>query len=126
VSFTNIDEILRLADYLCLACNLTTENQGMIGYSEIEKMKPTSYLINVARGALVNEVALIESLNKNLIAGAALDVYKTEPLPPEHPFTKMKNIVLGSHNANNMRSANDNVSKNTIKNLIEGFKACNI
>lgn len=126
VSFTNIDEILKSADYLCLTCNLKPENQGMIGYSELERMKPTSYLINVARGLLVDEAALIEALNKNLIAGAALDVYKTEPLPPEHPFTKMKNIVLGSHNANNMRSANDYVSKNTVKNLIEGFKACNI
>jgi len=126
VSFTNIDEILKSADYLCLTCNLKPENQGMIGYSELERMKPTSYLINVARGVLVDEAALIEALNKNLIAGAALDVYKTEPLPPEHPFTKMKNIVLGSHNANNMRSANDYVSKNTVKNLIEGFKACNI
>lgn len=123
VSFTNIDEILKSADYLCLTCNLTSENQRMIGYSEMEKMKPTSYLINVARGALVNEASLIKALEKNIIAGAALDVYETEPLSPEHPFIKMENIVLGSHNANNMRSANDYVSKNTVKNLIDGFKS---
>lgn len=122
VCLVKLDKILESSDYLCLTCNLTPENQGMIGYSELERMKPTSYLINVARGVLVDEASLIKVLEKNIIAGAALDVYETEPLPLEHPFIKMENIVLGSHNANNIRSANDYVSKNTIKNLIDGFK----
>lgn len=126
VYFTNLDEILKLSDYLCLTCNLTLENRGMMGKDELKKMKPTAYLINLARGALVDEDALIQALKKNVIAGAALDVYGEEPLPKKHPFKKMDNVILGSHNANNLHSANEYVSKNTIKNLIRGFNGSEV
>lgn len=121
VRFASFDEALARADYLCLSCNLTPENRGMIGERELARMKPTAYLVNVARGELVDEAALVRALRNNAIAGASLDVYETEPLPAGHPFTRMENVVLGSHNANNMREANEHVNKNTIRNLIEGL-----
>jgi D-3-phosphoglycerate dehydrogenase len=120
-SFSSFDEILEKSDYLCLSCNLTSDNKGMIGKEELGKMKATAYLVNVSRGGLVDEGALMNALEKNRIAGAALDVYETEPIKKGHPFTKMENVILGSHNANNLRSSNEYVSRNTIKNLIEGL-----
>jgi len=121
VRFASLDEVLVRADYLCLSCNLTSENRGMIGERELAKMKPTAYLLNVARGALVDEDALLRALQDRTIAGAALDVYETEPLPVGHPFTWIENVILGSHNANNTRAANQRVNQSTIRNLLVGL-----
>ncbi len=121
VRFTSFDEVLTEADFLCLCCNLTPENKGLIGEQELTKMKPTAYLLNMARGALVDETALIHALRTKMIAGAALDVYEIEPLPAEHPFTQMENVILGSHNANNLRKANEYVNHNSIRNLLVGL-----
>jgi D-3-phosphoglycerate dehydrogenase len=121
VRFTSFDEVLTEADFLCLCCNLTPENEGLIGEQELTKMKSTAYLLNLARGTLVDETALIHALHTKMIAGAALDVYEIEPLPAEHPFTRMENVILGSHNANNLRKANDYVNHNSIRNLLLGL-----
>ena len=123
IEFISFEKMLSCVDFLCLSCNLTSDNRGFIGEHEFAKMKQTAFLINMGRGALVSEPALISALNEKSIAGAALDVYEVEPLSLGHPFTQMENVVLGSHNANNMKEANEYVNRNTIKNLIEGFSA---
>ena len=69
----------------------------MIGEEELRRMKPTAYLVNTARGALIDEQALVKALRERWIAGAALDVYEEEPLPAGHPLRGMDNVVLTPH-----------------------------
>lgn len=92
-----IDKVLREADYLTLHVPLMDSTRGLIGKSELRNMKSNAYLINTSRGEVVKEEDLIEALASNVIAGAALDVFNTEPLPDNHPFTKMRNVILTPH-----------------------------
>ncbi len=121
VRFVAFEELVSEADHLCLTCNLTPQTLGLVGESELARMKPSAYLINVARGGLVDQDALVRALEEGRLAGAALDVYAEEPLPPEHPLTRMEQVVLGSHNANNLAEANEEVHRNTVRNLLRGL-----
>jgi phosphoglycerate dehydrogenase-like enzyme len=98
-SFTreHLNEMLGLSDYVVAAAPLTPETQGMIGYGEFHFMKSSAVFINVGRGAVVVEQALIAALNQTLLRGAALDVFEQEPLPPDHPFYRMENVLLSPH-----------------------------
>jgi phosphoglycerate dehydrogenase-like enzyme len=98
-SFTReqLNEMLGLSDYVVAATPLTPETQGMLGYGEFHFMKSSAVFINVGRGAVVVEQALISALNQTLLRGAALDVFETEPLPSEHPFYRMENVLLSPH-----------------------------
>jgi len=82
----------------------------MIGESQLRRMKPTAYLINTARGAMVDEQALVSALHEGWIAGAALDVFVTEPLPLDHPFRTAPNLVLSPHQASFARQTGERVS----------------
>ncbi len=113
--------VIAEADYLCLACNLTADNRHMIDAEVLSRMKPTGFLVNMARGPLVDELALIEALRAGRIAGAALDVYEIEPLPADSPLAASDRVILGSHNANNLKGANAYVNRNTIENLLKGL-----
>lgn len=92
-------EMIPRCDFLVLSAPLTPETRGMIGESELTAMKPSAYLINIARGPLVQEKALIRVLRERRIAGAGLDVFETEPLPPESELWDMPNVILSSHTA---------------------------
>lgn len=118
----NKSKLLEESDFVSLNCELTPETNGMIGSEEIDLLGPDGYLINTARGALVDEDALVEALEQEGIGGAGLDVYRSEPLPEDHPLTKFPNVVLGSHNAQNTRQAVSRVNERSIKNLIEGLR----
>ena len=76
---------------------LSQRSRGLVGAADLARMKPTSYLVNTARGPIVDEAALLETLKARQIAGAALDVFSVEPLPTDHPFRKLDNIVLTPH-----------------------------
>ncbi|MGQ9610253.1 MAG: D-2-hydroxyacid dehydrogenase [bacterium] len=93
----NLDDVLSQSDYLVLVVPLTNLTRGMIGREELRKMKPTAYLINIGRGPLVDEKALIESLKTGIIAGAGLDVFEKEPLPPDSELWDMENVVMSPH-----------------------------
>ena len=121
VRFVALEELLRSADYICLACSLTAQTRGLLGPAELARMKPGAYLVNVARGALVDQETLVQALADRRLAGAALDVYLEEPLPAGHPLTRMEQVVLGSHNANNVAEANEQVHRNTVRNLLRGL-----
>jgi phosphoglycerate dehydrogenase-like enzyme len=89
--------LLPLADYLVIAIPLTPETQGIIDESALRAMNPHAYLINVARGAVVDEPALLKALTEGWIGGAALDTFVTEPLPPESPFWSLPNVFVTPH-----------------------------
>ena len=80
--------------------------------------KPTAVVINTARGAVIEEPALIRALQEARIAGAALDVFEDEPLPPDSPLLSMDKVMLGPHNSNSSRQAWEHVHHNTIQNLL--------
>jgi phosphoglycerate dehydrogenase-like enzyme len=92
-------ELMAASDYLLVATPLTAETRGLIGKAEIEAMKADSVLINIGRGPVVDEAALIHALQTSAIRGAALDVFNTEPLPTGHPFWKMGQVLLSPHTA---------------------------
>ncbi len=94
-------ELLALSDYVVIAAPLTPETRGMIGVAEFAAMKPTAVIINVGRGPVIQEPALLEALSKNRIKGAALDVFDQEPLPPGHSFYQLENVLLSPHCADN-------------------------
>lgn len=92
-----LTEMLSLCDYVLAATPLTPETQGMLGARELHFMKSSAVVINVGRGAVIDEPSLISALNQGLLRGAALDVFETEPLPPDHPFYRMQNVLLSPH-----------------------------
>ncbi|MER3421239.1 MAG: hydroxyacid dehydrogenase, partial [Chloroflexota bacterium] len=92
-----LDELLRAADVVSLSLALSERTRGLIGARELALLKPTAILINTARGALVDETALVAALREGRIRGAGLDVFAEEPLPHGHPFTTLDNVVLTPH-----------------------------
>lgn len=94
---TDLDRVLRAADYLSLHLPLTEETRGIIDRRALRRMKRSAVLINIARGALVDEVALLEALQSRRIRGAALDVFADEPVDPQHPLLALDNVVGTPH-----------------------------
>ena len=97
-----LPELLAASDFVVLALPLTNETRGMIGEKELRGMKPGAYLINVARGAVVDEGALVRALEERWIAGAGLDVFVKEPLPPESRFYELPNVIFSPHISGDM------------------------
>jgi phosphoglycerate dehydrogenase-like enzyme len=95
----SLDQLLRESDYVVLAVPLNKESEGMIGEREIALMKPTAYLINVARGKVVDQPSLYKALSEKRIAGAALDVLAKQPPDPEEPLLKLDNVIFTPHDA---------------------------
>ncbi len=94
-------DLMARSDYVVVAAPLTPETRGLVGPAEIAAMKPTGVLINVGRGPIVDEAALLAALQAGRIRGAALDVFDTEPLPKEHAFYGLDNVLLSPHCADN-------------------------
>lgn len=91
------EDLFRNADFITIHLVLSDRSRGLVGAKELGLMKKTSYLINTSRGPIVDEKALIAALQNNAIAGAGLDVFDVEPLPLNHPFRKMDNVVITPH-----------------------------
>jgi phosphoglycerate dehydrogenase-like enzyme len=94
-----LDSFLEEADFVVLAAPLTAETEGMMNAGRLAKMRPEAYLINVARGPLVDQAALLAALKGRKIAGAALDVFPAEPLPTDSPFWDLENLIITPHSA---------------------------
>lgn len=114
--------LLEEADFVSLHCDLNPTSFHLIGRAELEVMRHSAYLINTARGAVVNEQALIHALDERRIAGAALDVFEVEPLPADSPLRAMDNCLLAPHNANSSPSARRRVHESTINNLLSALR----
>lgn len=97
VEYVSHDDLFRRADALFISVKLSDITRGIVGAAELALMKPTSYVVNIARGPVVDESALVAALQQRKIAGAGLDVYATEPVPTHHPLTKLDNVVLTPH-----------------------------
>jgi phosphoglycerate dehydrogenase-like enzyme len=91
------DELFRQADVVSIHMILSKRTRGLVGAAELVLMKPTSWLINTSRGPIIDESALIQALISRVIAGAALDVYDAEPLPADHPFRTLDNVLATPH-----------------------------
>ena len=92
-----LDDLLHDSDVVSVHAALTPQTRGLIDARRLGLMKPTAYLVNTARGPIIDEAALIEALVQRRIAGAALDVFDTEPLPAGHPLTRLPNVILTPH-----------------------------
>jgi phosphoglycerate dehydrogenase-like enzyme len=97
VEYATKEELFRQADIVTVHVQLGDRSRGLVGAKEIGLMKPTAYIINTARGPIVDEKALLAALTERRIAGAGLDVFDVEPLPLDHPFRKMENVVITPH-----------------------------
>jgi phosphoglycerate dehydrogenase-like enzyme len=99
IHFVSLDELLAESDFLTLHAALTPQTRGLIGEAQLRRMKRGAYLINTARGAIVDEAALLRALEEKWIAGAALDAFAVEPLPSDHPLRTARNLLLTPHQA---------------------------
>jgi D-3-phosphoglycerate dehydrogenase len=116
-----LDSLLSVSDFVSVNCDLNPTSRHLINAKTLAMMKPGAILINAARGSIVDEKALIAALQANHLAGAALDVFEMEPLPPDSPLLKMDNVMLAPHNANSSPAAWERVHWNTIRNLLDGL-----
>ena len=123
VEFVSMEQLLEQSDFICLNAAATPENRGLIGEPALRRMKPTAYLINTARGALLDEAAMVKALNEEWISGAALDCFSEEPLPADHPLRTAPNAILCPHMApyvwGNAREMNRAAAQN-ILDLLNG------
>lgn len=121
IEMTSLEDLLSRSDIVSLNCDLNPTSHHLMNSDAFALMKPSAVLINTARGPIVEEKALIEALQANRLAGAALDVFEVEPLPSDSPLMKMDNVLLAPHNSNSSPAAWERVHWNTIKNLLDGL-----
>jgi phosphoglycerate dehydrogenase-like enzyme len=94
---SSVDEIMSTSDYISIHIPGNPKTRGLIGKREIGLMKPTAFIVNTSRGPIIDEDALVEALEGRKIAGAAVDVYGQEPLPPDHRLRKIENLIGTPH-----------------------------
>jgi D-3-phosphoglycerate dehydrogenase / 2-oxoglutarate reductase len=109
VEFVDLDALLAQSDVISLHLLLNDETRGFVSGAHIEKMKPGVLFINTARAAIVDEAAMIEALKSGHIRHAGLDVFNVEPLPSDHPLTRLPNVTLSAHSAFRTPEANENL-----------------
>jgi len=112
-----LHELLARSDFVVVACPLTEETRGLIGREELTAMKPQAWLINIARGPIVDQEALIDALREERIGGAALDVFAEEPLPEDSPLWELPNVILTPHNAGSTPRLEEEEARLFLENL---------
>jgi D-3-phosphoglycerate dehydrogenase len=121
VRMTTLDELLSCSDFVSLNCDLNPTSYHLINQRTLSIMRRNAILINTARGSLIDEPALIETLQSGAIGGVALDVFEVEPPSKDNPLLKFENVMLAPHNANTSPAAWERVHWNTIRNLLIGL-----
>ena len=111
ISFTeDLSRIFRLSDFVCLHCPVTSITKGLVGKKYLDLMHSGAYLINTSRGELIDEDALVEALTHKKIAGAALDVFETEPVGAASPFLQFPDVILSPHVAGSTKESNERIA----------------
>ena len=113
----DVDDAIANADYVVLSTPLTPATRGLLNKSRIAAMQSHAVLINVSRGAIVDERALVDALREKRIRGAALDVFETEPLPPDHPLWAFENVLISPHSADHTSDAHERAMRFFLENL---------
>jgi D-3-phosphoglycerate dehydrogenase len=122
VTFVGLNELLEQSDFVSVHAPANAETKGMIGAAQLERMQPGAFLINTARGSLIDEPALIDALERGRIAGAALDVHCHEPLPADDPLRKAPHCLLSPHNGFNAVEAARRMSEASAHNIALAVK----
>tara|TARA_R100001163_G_C5068510_1_gene209035 strand:+ start:7033 stop:8793 length:1761 start_codon:yes stop_codon:yes gene_type:complete len=117
----SLDELLEKSDMVCCCCTLNPTSNYLINDKNILKMKRGSYLINMARGPLVEESALVTAITTGVIKGAALDVFEDEPLPVDSQLRKLPNVIISAHNSNSSKKYWNKVHVNTVRNSLKAL-----
>jgi len=117
-----LPELLARADHIVVCTRLDDDTRGLISAAELRMMKPTSYLVNVARGPVVDTEALVDALTEGRIAGAALDVTDPEPLPPDHPLLELENCLVVPHIASASVRTRQAMASLAVDNLLAGMQ----
>jgi glyoxylate reductase len=121
VKFVTLDKLITQSNIISIHVPHTKETNQLFNMKVFKKMKKTAYVVNTARGKIVNEKDLAVALKKKIIAGAALDVYENEPIGKKHPFTKIQNIVLAPHIGSSTTETRAKMAEITIRNLELGI-----
>ena len=117
----DLDAALPRADFISVHCPKTPETVGMFNAARLQRMKPTAYLINTARGGIVEEKALFDALSSGKLAGAGLDVFEQEPPPLGHSLFELPNVIIAPHVAGVTREAVDRMSVQTARNILSAL-----
>jgi phosphoglycerate dehydrogenase-like enzyme len=117
--YASKEELFATADIVTVHVVLSQRSRGLVGAADLARMKPTAYLVNTARGPIVDETALLQTLQQKKIAGAAIDVFSVEPLPVDHPFRKLDNLVLTPH----LGYVTEDSFRNHYRQMVEGIDA---
>ena len=117
-----LDELFASSDCISLCCGLTPENYHLLNAEAFGKMKNGVWIVNVARGPIIDENALIDALEDGKVGGAGLDVFESEPVDPEHPLLSFDQVIAGSHNASNTKEAVSRVNQVSIDILLRELR----
>ena len=118
ITYLPFDELIKKADIISLHVPLTDKTKNLINSDVFSKMKPTSIIINTARGGIINEQDLYEALSKKQILGAGIDVFENEPVSLDNPLLKLDNVVLSAHSAGNTVDNSINMGKRCVQNIL--------
>lgn len=118
-TYVPLDHLMREADVVSVHLKLSEESKNLLNEPRLRSMKPSAYLVNTARGAIIDEPALVRILQEKAIAGAGLDVYVQEPLPPDHPLLALDNVVLAPHLGWPTDSGFEGFAENAVTNILD-------
>jgi phosphoglycerate dehydrogenase-like enzyme len=119
VTYASKEDLFKTADVVTIHVVLGPRSRGLVGREDLLRMKPTAYIVNTARGPIIDEAALLEVLQQKKIAGAGIDVFSVEPLPVDHPFRKLDNMVITPH----LGYATEEVFRGHYTQMVEGIDA---
>jgi glyoxylate/hydroxypyruvate reductase len=119
--FVNLDQLLEQSDILCICCSLNEHTRHILGYEQFCRMKPTSVVVNTARGGVIEQDGLVRALQERKISAAGLDVTTPEPLPVNHPLLSLDNCIVSPHIGSDSREAVDTMAILAVENLCAGI-----